>query len=242
VQNREPVSPRLLTPGLDTDLETIALKCLQKHPDRRYESAAALAEDLGRFLNDEPIRARPVGRAQQFLRWCKRNPELSASLAGVLLATLAGIGGIVSQWRRAESHARAESEQRLLAEKHGSDLRINLYAADISSAALAIDRGDLDLARRLLAGHQPLPGQQDLRGFEWRYLSELCRGQPHLTLAGHNWIVMCLAFSPDGQWLASGGQEPDVHIWNAKPANPPELSAPTPALSGHCNSRLIAVS
>jgi WD40 repeat protein/serine/threonine protein kinase len=220
VQNREPVPPRLLISGIDQDLETICLKCLQKDSQRRYSSAGGLADDLGRFLKGEPIIARPVGRPEQLFRWCKRNRELSISLAAVLLATIVGIAGVIWQWLRAESHAKAESEQRVLAEKHGSDLRVNLYAADISSAALAMERGDLDLARRLLSAHKPGQGQEDLRGFEWRYLSELCRGQALFTLNAHHWIVMCLAFSPDGQWLASGGQDPDVHLWNARTGAP----------------------
>src|SRR5688572_30532503 len=60
VLNSEPVSLRLLNPSVPPDLETICLKCLEKEPSRRYQTAAALSEDLRRFQRNEPIAARPV--------------------------------------------------------------------------------------------------------------------------------------------------------------------------------------
>src|SRR5262249_39612460 len=74
VLSEEPVPPRRLWSKVPRDLETICLKCLAKAPRRRYASAEALAEDLGRFLASQPIVARPAGRLERTLKWCRRRP------------------------------------------------------------------------------------------------------------------------------------------------------------------------
>ena len=85
VRNQEPVPPTRLQPKLPTDLETICLKALQKDPAKRFPDAAAMAEDLRRFLDGEPIVARPVGTPERLWRWCKRNPRVAGLAAAVVL-------------------------------------------------------------------------------------------------------------------------------------------------------------
>jgi tetratricopeptide (TPR) repeat protein len=89
VKTQDPVSPIQFAPSVPRDLETICLKCLQKDPARRYASATALADDLGRFLDGRPILARPVSLPERFWRWTKRNPRVALLSGGVLLLILA---------------------------------------------------------------------------------------------------------------------------------------------------------
>jgi TolB-like protein/Flp pilus assembly protein TadD len=90
----EPRQPRLLNPKIDRDLSTICLKCLEKDPKRRYSSALALAEDLGRWLKHEPIVARHTGVFTRGRKWVRRNPA-SALLAACLIALAAAAGWII---------------------------------------------------------------------------------------------------------------------------------------------------
>jgi WD40 repeat protein len=103
VKNAEPVPPARLVPKLPRDLETITLKCLSKDPERRYNSAAELAEDLRLFLAGEPIRGRRAGLVERTWRRCRRNPAVAALSAAVGLMTLAlAVGTVVYALRQRE--------------------------------------------------------------------------------------------------------------------------------------------
>ncbi len=86
---------------LGRDLETICLKCLEKDPERRYSSAAALADDLERCLRDEPIHARRSTITERVIMWTRRQPALAAAVILLHLVVALGISGVVWQWRRA---------------------------------------------------------------------------------------------------------------------------------------------
>ena len=113
VVHQEPVLPRLLDPRIPRDLETLCLKCLDKDPRRRYASADQLADDLNRFLRDEPVRARPIPTAARFWRWCRRRRALAATAGALAVTVVAGtIALSLELYRSQRSERRALSSLR----------------------------------------------------------------------------------------------------------------------------------
>jgi WD40 repeat protein len=207
VKAAEPVPPSRLVPRLPRDVETITLKCLQKDPDRRYESATALADDLRRYQAGAPILARPVGAVARAWRWCKRDPVtagLVASIALLLIAVAVGSStAYVRQSRlRAQAHAEAESNRRL---RYASDLHL---AAQLWDS----DEGTADQVAALLAAQKPAPGQADLREFAWRYQWTLLN-RSSVALAWHDGAVPALAFTPDGH-LTTLDSAGTLRVWD----------------------------
>ena len=112
VINEPPPSPLSLDSNIDKDLATISLKCLEKDPDKRYVSAGKLADDLDRYLEGQPILARPIGNFEKTWRWCKRKPALTTSLATTLLMLLSGaVGGPLLAIRESALKNQAEHQR-----------------------------------------------------------------------------------------------------------------------------------
>ena len=205
VINDEPVPPRQLNASIPRDLETICLKCLEKELERRYPSAAALADDLGCWLRGEPILARPVGGMERVLKWTRRRP-LAATLAVVsLLASLSTVGLIVAwryngQLRQARDGERVQRER---AESRDRQARSYWYAADIGLSQRMWESGRATEAVALLERQVPKPGGEDLRGFEWFYLRRLYGSAiAHFqALTPAEFSEMQLCYSPDGRSL-----------------------------------------
>ena len=114
VRSQDPIPPSRLTPKLPRDLETICLKCLQKEPARRYASAAALADDLQRYLDGKPIRARPVSAWERTLKWARRRPAQAALVVALLLVVLASTAGALfyGLYQEQQANAVRDKEER----------------------------------------------------------------------------------------------------------------------------------
>lgn len=216
LQAADPVPPRRLNPSVPISLQTICMKCLQKQPEGRYATAGELTEELECFLANKPIKARPVSAVRKLTLWCRRHPVPAALTVALAMVILLGFVAVFGQWSRAELLARGEANQRRIAEEHGRKMALNLYAADMSVASQAAQRGDYGLARRTLSALKPKAGDVDLRGFEWFYLWNQCEGDQLAVLTGHAWIVTCIAFSSDGKWLVTGSQDGTAKLWDVK--------------------------
>ena len=110
VLEQKPVAPRQLNIGIARDLETITMKCLEKEPTRRYQTALEVADDLERFLNDQPVKARPRGTLLLTCEWCRTHLLVaSVSGAGALILVVLAISTTVMYTR--ESSRRQELEE-----------------------------------------------------------------------------------------------------------------------------------
>jgi hypothetical protein len=238
VLKQEPIAPRRLEPRLSRDLETICLKCLNKEPGGRYRSAEALAEDLERWLAGRPIQARPVGLPGKLWRWCRRNPILAA-LSAAALILIALVGAVYWQYRSTAASATIAGEQlqkRDVAAKQREGELINAatlvrqqaqeraaaarqredaasYLEDMPLALRHINAGNLGEARRVLAKWKPGGGETDHRAWEWYFLDAQCREVP-FAVRGHPGQVQAVAWSPDGQRLASADRQGSVRVWS----------------------------
>lgn len=166
VRTQEPVSPRQLQPRLPRDLETICLKCLQKDPVRRYQTAQSLADDLRRFLEHRPIDARRVGQVEKVARWAKRNPLSAISVTSVAAIFLAAFVLVTWSYVDSETARKEEAQQRDEAQRREKAERWSRYMADIVAAASAMQVYNVDGASRTL---QDTP--EEHRNWEWKYFN-----------------------------------------------------------------------
>jgi serine/threonine protein kinase/Tfp pilus assembly protein PilF len=192
VISAEPVPPSRLRPLLPRDLETICLKCLEKDPARRYSSAAALAADLRRFLNGEPIEARPLGPVGRAWRWTRRHPALAFLAATVALLVVALSLG--STWAAARQRRLAAEAQRRRAQAEaistfliddllGQAAPENNRREDRVTVEQLLDRASVRIDGAF--GNQP-EVEAEIRtaiGETYLALGEYSKSQPHLRRA-----------------------------------------------------------
>jgi WD40 repeat protein len=212
VITNEPVPPRRLNPRVPADLDTITLKCLQKAPAKRYDTAAALGDDLRRYLDGLPVLARPAGVVERASKWARRHPA-AAAVAGVSVAAgvallvlgliydarlairsreVEGLRGEVVEERETAREATAAAKRSRAATEEA------LYRARFSAGWQAYQAANIPRARE----HLDLAPVAERR-WEWDLLRHLCLADAG-ALAAHDESVNAVAWAPDGKMLASG--------------------------------------
>ncbi len=258
ISTDDPVAPRRINPAIPVELETIVQKASEKDAAARYSKARDVADDLRRFLQEQPIRARPATRLDRLRKWSRRNRPFvrTATAFGVLAIVLLGIAAVwvnhEQQQTRLEQQAHAADQK--IAAAASESLRIHRYVTNINLAERAWNSGEFAEARRRLEDCLPAPVDEDLRSFEWHFLNSALRevtpvfarhlgsvycfclapdrrtaatggpegariwdfqtGQQIKLLTGHDGEVNAVEFSPDGLWLATGGDDQRARIWN----------------------------
>jgi WD40 repeat protein/tetratricopeptide (TPR) repeat protein len=238
VMHQEAASLSRVRPGLPRDLATICHHCLEKEPARRYPSAGALADDLHRFLDGEPIRARRVGELERLAKWARRRPAVAGLLAALLVVLLLGTGfssffavraGLArdrAELRELEavSASKAAVSASQAADEARKDAVNARNAAQRQAAGLYLDRGlaladggepDKGLHWMLHALRVAPEGDADFRRAVRANLAAW-QGQVHALshILSHPERLRAMALSPDGQLVLTGCEDGRARLWD----------------------------
>jgi len=241
ISQRRRTDPSSLVRAIRGDLDWIVMKCLEKDRTRRYDTASALAMEIERHLNSEPVLAGPPGAAYRVRKFVRRNRR-GVITAGLIAASMLGATGLSTYfwWGEAQQRqvatlasaraerreteaiaAKEEAERARMAEtvaharteEERKEVEYRAYVASLTAAQMALNTPHLATARRHLES-----APEHLRGWEWRHLNNRLDVSV-ATLRGHPpgaW-VWSVAFSPDGERLASGAVEDGtVRVWDVR--------------------------
>jgi len=234
ILQEEPTPPRRLNSRIPRDLETICLKCLEKDPNRRYQTAEDLSQDLELYLAEKPIHARPVGSMVKIWRWCRRNRGIAAlaATAMVLLITIALVTTI-GYVRESQIGTRlqsaltdqiaAEREANRLADEANrlaSEAKLRLSESDFDQGLSLCEEGDavtglIMLARSLRElppGHDKFEDAIRMNISSWA--EELPAVPVHFF--GDLATAMSAAFTPDGNQIVVGCRDGSVVLWDLR--------------------------
>jgi WD40 repeat protein len=203
----EPVMPpREHDRDIPPDLEAICLKCLAKAPEQRYPAAAALSDDLRRFLEDRPVSVRQPGTLERLRRSVRREPRVALALGAFMLALVTGLVASTQQWRRAEDNA-ATSRGLLWEGRRSAALRLQQDGKAEEALPLLID----NLREAEAAGHQ------DTVALEQRRVGLMLGQGATLVdrIAVDDANPFAVELSPDGSLLAIAFNDLTVRWYDA---------------------------
>ncbi len=205
---------RLLRPDCPADLETIYLKCLEKSPDSRYSSAAALQYDLERFLKGQSIIARPASMVHRVRNWIKREPLLATFVLFTLFIMTLVLAGLLIYARQTLQ----SNERYRTALKHSQQLN---YLSSMQRAAQLVQSGDASKASLVLTRcRDELEDEQIPLTWEWRYLWNRVQRMPrHYRWFGHHETPYSLTYSGVNNWVATADGLGTVIVRNATTGN-----------------------
>jgi WD40 repeat protein len=208
--------PRKLSALFRGELDWIVMKALEKDRNRRYESATALATDVQRYLDDESVQACPPSAWYRFRKFARRNKRAvvtGTTVAVVMVMAVAGLTAstllIASEKRETEKALHGANAARDELKQANERERVEAYYRRITLAYDALSADNLGRALELLNGCP-----EGLRGWEWRYLMRLCKVEP-LVIRNQSG-VHSIAFSSDGERLASADGDGAVKVWNSR--------------------------
>jgi WD40 repeat protein/serine/threonine protein kinase len=199
----EPRPPSRWNQAMPAELETIVLKAMAKSPVERYATAQEFADDLQRFLEDKPIRARRPTVVQRLKKWTRRHLPVvwTAGISFVTMLLLAVVGLTASTYLIMQEKAQTDAAN--------EKLERTVYYQRIALAEREWAANNFRWADQLLA-----ECPQHLRGWEWDYVMGLRRGNPP-PFRGHTGQVGSVDFHPDGRRLVSAGDDGKIRVWEA---------------------------
>lgn len=199
--------------GVPEDLRVICQKCLERDPSRRYPTAAALAEELERYLSGKPILARPASLAEVAQKWSRRHPAMSAAIGLIGVGTVLLLGILLWFNSQLADSLRIAERERNLARQHEATVLKRAYNSDMRLGQIAWNQSDVEQMLHLLNRHVPKVGEPDLRGFGWWFLHRQYRDSSHV-LGHHAGGASSVAITGDGKLAASGGEDAVIRVWS----------------------------
>ena len=224
------VAPSRLRPQVPRDLETICLKCLERDPAARYPTATDLAEELERFLEGRPIKARRARAWERGLRWCHRKPIEAALLVALALVLLTSFASVTWLWRRANGEAiranaeadraskasNAEFAARTAESRLRIDAQAEIAARDLDQGIAAARRGNIDqglLWMAQSARKAPAERPELLRAAQANLSAWSDCTIPLRALLEHRaWVGQAL-FRRDGKAVLTGSRDGTAQLW-----------------------------